>query len=192
MVNLEAREPNGEVLAEDLVGLGELCGSEKEEALRVSFGFRRVRRAKPKKADAAEVVSLGVVGVVPHPSGTPFKMTRKERKSRDGTRGGGGARAPFGRLFRGPFVGDRSPSNAFASAASGAHATSAAAAAVATAAPRRRSATETLLASSAERSARAAHATERRARGAFAPDAGARAATGLETHADIEMERADV
>jgi hypothetical protein len=48
------------------------------------------------------------------------------------------------------------------------------------------------LASSAEGSARAAHATERRARGAFAPDAGARAATGLETHADIEMERADV
>lgn len=135
---------------------------------------------------------MGVVGVVRPPLRNALYRTRKERKSRDGTRGGGGARAPFGRLFRGPFVGDRSPSNAFASAASGAHATSAAAAAVATAAPRRRSATETLLASSAERSARAAHATERRARGAFAPDAGARAATGLETHADIEMERADV
>lgn len=190
MVNLEAREPNGEVLAEDLVGLGELCGSEKEEALRVSFGFRRVgarnlRQTRPNGCRWVSWVSFA------HPSGTPFR-TRKERKSRDGTRGGGGARAPFGRLFRGPFVGDRSPSNAFASAASGAHATSAAAAAVATAAPRRRSATETLLASSAERSARAAHATERRARGAFAPDAGARAATGLETHADIEMERADV
>ena len=51
--------------------------------------------------------------------------------------GGGDACVPLGRLFRGPFVGLRSPSNAFARAASGA-ATIAAAAARATAAARAR------------------------------------------------------
>jgi hypothetical protein len=39
VVNLQAREPNGEVLAEDLVGLGELCVSEDDDNARVSFGF---------------------------------------------------------------------------------------------------------------------------------------------------------
>ena len=44
---------------------------------------------------------------------------------------GATGRAPLGRLFRGPLVGERSPSNALASAASGPVATSTAAAAVA-------------------------------------------------------------
>lgn len=95
----------------------------------------------------------------------------------------------MGRLLNGPLVGDRSPSNALASAAFGAHATSAAAAAVATAARRRRSATETT-SSLALRSVLAAHATVRRARGAVWPGAQARTPTELKAHVDIDADAA--
>lgn len=91
--------------------------------------------------------------------------------------------------MNGPLVGDRSPSNALASAAFGAHATSAAAAAVATAARRRRSATETT-SSLALRSVLAAHATVRRARGAVWPGAQARTLTELKAHVDIDADAA--
>lgn len=101
----------------------------------------------------------------------------------------GWVRVPMGRLLNGPLVGDRSPSNALASAAFGAHATSAAAAAVATAARRRRSATETT-SSLALRSVLAAHATVRRARGAVWPGAQARTPTELKAHVDIDADAA--
>lgn len=101
----------------------------------------------------------------------------------------GRVRVPMGRLLSGPLVGDRSPSNALASAAFGAHATSAAAAAVATAARRRRSATETT-SSLALRSVLAAHATVRRARGAVWPGAQARTPTELKAHVDIDADAA--
>ena len=101
----------------------------------------------------------------------------------------GWVRVPMGRLFNGPLVGDRSPSNALASAAFGAHATSAAAAAVATAARRRRSATKTT-SSLALRSVLAAHATVRRARGAGWPGAQARTPTELKAHVDIDADAA--
>jgi len=101
----------------------------------------------------------------------------------------GWVRVPMGRLLNGPLVGDRSPSNALASAAFGAHATSAAAAAVATAARRRRSATETT-SSLALRSVLAAHATVPRARGAVWPGAQARTPTELKAHVDIDADAA--
>jgi len=94
----------------------------------------------------------------------------------------------LGRLFRGPLVGDRSPSNAFASDASGAPAMSAAAAAVATAARLTRCENDAHWASSfTEPSGRAEHATVRRAGGAFTPGAEARTPTELKTHPDIEI-----
>ena len=97
----------------------------------------------------------------------------------------GWVRVPMGRLLNGPLVGDRSPSNALASAAFGAHATSAAAAAVATAARRRRS---TAVGPSPGGTG-TAHAV-RRARGAVWPGAQARTPTELKAHVDIDADAA--
>lgn len=97
---------------------------------------------------------------------------------------GATGRAPLGRLFRGPLVGERSPSNALASAASGPAETSTAAAAVAATALRSPSRGPGVASTRSSLELAAETATERRAffaRGA----ADARTLTTVDAHVDI-------